>query len=65
MTVKQLIDELTKFDDKFTVYVPYTGKMFSYAEAMNVSHGFNEYDGCVFIDDYVEDDDSADDWSED
>lgn len=62
MTVKQLRDQLTKFDDKFTVCVPYKGKKFSYAEAMNVSRGFNEYDGYVFIDDYVEDDDDTDCW---
>lgn len=62
MTVKELKEKLNEFDDNLIVMIPNAGwHPYSLTPpdvpATNVSRGANEADGCVFIDDYVEDDD--------
>lgn len=60
MTVGELKARLKQFPDDLTVLVPnidwtplnHVPEMII---ATNVTQGINEYDGCVFIDDYVED----------
>ena len=54
MTVKELKEKLTKFDDNLTVFAMID--MGGYFPIRNVSQGVNELDGCVFLDDYEEDD---------
>jgi hypothetical protein len=62
MTVRELKERLNLFHDNCIVCVPNpdydpTKKgSFSYTVALNVTQGINEFDGLVFIDDYVEDD---------
>lgn len=60
MTVGELKAKLEQFPDDLTVLMPnpdfddyWIRKRFSMVS--NVTRGVNEYDGCVFIDDYVED----------
>lgn len=66
MTVRELKERLNCFHDNCIVCIPNRdfdpGKKGSlwYAVAQNVAQGVNEFDGVVFIDDYVEDE-----WSED
>lgn len=61
MTVKELKEKLNKFDDNLIVMVPNLD-WDSYVPVTSVTRGVNEHDGCVFIDDYVEDvDDVAQD----
>lgn len=61
MTVKELKEALNRFDDNLIVMVPNRDypehSQFCDVPASNVSQGFNELDGCVFIDDYIEEDD--------
>lgn len=61
MTVKELKEALNRFDDNLMVLFPkevnYEGITFPYAHVTNVSQGFNELDGCVFIDDYIKEED--------
>ena len=57
MTVKELKEKLEKFDDHLIVMIPNEKNFVGYVVAHNVSQGVNEFDGAVFIDDYVEDDD--------
>ena len=54
MTVKELKDKLERFPENCVVLVPGYGR---YIHATNVAIGFNEMDGCVIIDDYVEEED--------
>lgn len=60
MTVKELKEKLEQFDDRLIVLVPNCG-WHPYSidppeiPAKSVSRGVNEMDGCVIIDDYVED----------
>ena len=62
MTVRELKEKLNEFDDNLTVLIPNAG-WHPYSidppeiPATSVSRGFNELDGCVIIDDYVEDED--------
>ena len=60
MTVKELKEELNKFDDNLIVMIPRTepapDDWLGFVSAKNVSQGVNEADGCLFIDDYVEQD---------
>ena len=53
MTVKELKDKLNEFDDNLVVLIP---NSMGYISAKNIAQGVNEFDGCVFIDDYVEED---------
>lgn len=61
MTVKELREKLNKFDDNLIVMIP-DMKLYrdfdsqGYIPATHISQGINELDGCVFIDDYVEED---------
>lgn len=61
MTVKELKEKLNKFDDNLLVMIPCENpdmcEYFPFTSAKHVSRGLNEADGCVFISDYVEDDD--------
>ena len=62
MTVKELKDKLNRFNDNLIVMIPNIGwtpfnNQFECVAATNVAQGINEFDGCLFIDDYTEDDD--------
>ena len=62
MTVRELKEKLNQFHDSCIVLIPnqdlYRVKgAKDYVVALNVTSGVNEFDGLVFIDDYVEDDD--------
>ena len=54
MTVKELKEELNKFDDKLIVMLSDNTSEWGYFPARNVSQGINEFDGCLFLDDYEE-----------
>lgn len=62
MTVKELKEKLEQFPENCVVLInadietrrEHDG--FPYTEATCVGRGINELDGCVIIDDYVEDD---------
>ena len=59
MTVKELKECLAEFPDDLIVMIPNIGwtpenNQAEIVKAMNVSRGVNEYDGCVFIDNYEE-----------
>lgn len=60
MTVKELKEELNKFDDSFIVMIPCENPdecdYSPFSVARNVSQGVNETDCCVFIDSYEEED---------
>ena len=61
MTVKELRERLKQFDDNLIVMIPYIdgtplGDELPYVPARNIVQGVNEFDGCLFIDDYMEDD---------
>lgn len=54
MTVRELKEKLNQFNDNFIVMIPngefYSGdSLFECVAATNVYQGFNEFDGCVFI----------------
>ena len=62
MTVKELKERLNLFPDQCFVCIPNIdwdpckkGSL-NYVIAQNVAQGINEFDGFVFIDDYIEDD---------
>ena len=62
MTVRELIEKLEQFDDNLIVLIPNCGwHPYSIEPTMipatSVAMGVNEFDGCVIIDDYVEDED--------
>lgn len=62
MTIKELKEKLEQFPENCVVLVPnenlYRDFMPKwYVVATNVARGVNEMDGCVIIDDYVEDED--------
>lgn len=56
MTVKELKDKLNQFPDYLIVMIPNEENPIGYAPTENVARGCNEADGCLFIDDYTEDD---------
>lgn len=61
MTVKELKEKLNQFDDRLLVMIPNIDWHpdrcpVAFVSAMNVAQGCNEADGCVFIDNYVEED---------
>ena len=61
MTVKELKERLNQFHDNCIVCIPNEDRYRlpgakDYVVALNVAQGCNEFDGLVFIDDYVEDD---------
>lgn len=53
MTVGELKEKLEQFDDNLIVMVP---DGIRYISAKNMAKGVNEFDGCIFIDDYMEED---------
>jgi hypothetical protein len=62
MTVKELKEKLEQFPENCVVMIPnenlyrdFIPKL--YVVATNVARCVNELDGCVIIDDYVEDED--------
>lgn len=62
MTVKELKEKLEQFPENCVVMIPNENlyrdsKVLWCVPAEHVSRGCNEEDGCVFITDYVEDDD--------
>lgn len=63
MTVKELKDKLNKFDDHLIVCIPDENKkgLFPWSTEINLAQGVNEADGCLFIDNFVEEDDNEDD----
>lgn len=64
MTVKELIERLSQFPDNLIVMIPnidwncpwdvYENEPHD-VPVTNVVNGFNEYDGCVFLGSYEED----------
>lgn len=60
MTVKELKEKLNEFDDNLIVMIPnryWEDPCQKYdVAATHVSQGVNEFDGCVFISDYEEND---------
>ena len=62
MTVRELKEKLEQFPENYVVLIPnknlYKDRNLSYyVQVENVSKGMNETDGCIIIDDYVEEDD--------
>ena len=61
MTVKELKEKLNQFPDNLIVMIP-NENLYRLAKpvwavpALNVTRGCNEADGCLFIDNYVEED---------
>ena len=58
MTVKELKEKLEQFSEDCFVMIPdpnwRPNKNYPYIYATSVTQGTNELDGCVIIDDYVE-----------
>ena len=52
MTVKQLKEALLKFDDNLLVVIT---TECGHSPLTGISQGVNEADGCLFLDDYEED----------
>ena len=62
MTVRELKERLEQFPENCVVLIPNVswnpyGRTPSHVPATNVSIGCNEFDGCVFLDEYEEDED--------
>ena len=62
MTVKELKEKLSKFDDNLIVMIPNMewtpfNNQFECVEATSVAQGVNEFDIGLFIDNYMEEDD--------
>lgn len=51
MTVKELKEELSKFDDNLTVLISSECQSLVYTPCTNVAKGINELDCCVILDD--------------
>lgn len=71
MTVKELIDKLEQFRQNCVVMIPNPrwhpeGHIPSHVPVTNVAIGCNEADGCVFLDEYEEDNTYIvdDDWED-
>ena len=50
MTVKELINELSKYPDNFLVLISDAESDIGYTVVSDTTRGVNEFDGCVFID---------------
>ena len=50
MTVKELINELSKYPDNFLVLMSDTESDVGYTVVSDITRGVNEFDGCIFID---------------
>ena len=55
MTVKELKEKLNQFSDNLIVMISDEYSPIGYAPATHIVRGLNEADGCVFINDYTED----------
>lgn len=58
MTVKEFKEKLNEFDDNLVVMIPNMDWALNGVGAIpatSISRGINEFDGCVFIDDCVDD----------
>lgn len=58
MTVKELKEKLEQFNDNIIVMIPDDYSPTGYTMATHISSGVNEADGCIFLTDYVEDDET-------
>lgn len=52
MTVKELKDQLNKFDDRLIVMIPSFNGVMGYSPLDHLAQGVNETDGCLFLDEY-------------
>ena len=50
MTVKELINELSKYPDNFLVFISDAKLDIGYTAVSDITRGVNEFDGCIFID---------------
>ena len=50
MTVKELINELSKYPDNFLVFMFDAESDIGYTRVLDITRGVNEFDGCIFID---------------
>ena len=50
MTVKELINWLSRYPDNFLVLIPDAELDIGYTTISNITQGVNEFDGCIFID---------------
>ena len=50
MTVKELINELSKYPDNFLVLMFDAESDIGYTRASDIIRCVNEFDGCIFID---------------
>lgn len=50
MTVKELINELSKYPDNFLVLMSDAESDIGYTVVSDITRGVNEFDGCIFID---------------
>ena len=50
MTVKELINELSRYPDNFLVLMPDAELDIGYTAVSDITRGVNEFDGCIFID---------------
>ena len=57
MTVRELIEKLEQFPENCFVMIPDGHSPIGYTSATHIARGCNEADGCIFIIDYVEDED--------
>lgn len=57
MTVKELKEQLNKFNDNYIVMIPRTdagtNKNFPYITVSHMSRGLNEHDMCLFLEDRI------------
>lgn len=53
MTVRELKELLDNFPDTHIVFIPDSMEI-GYTQALHVSCGVNEFDNCIYIDDYEE-----------
>jgi hypothetical protein len=56
MTVKELKEQLNKFDDRLTVMIPDFNSVINNTPLKHLYQGVNEADGCLFLDAYEEND---------
>lgn len=49
MTVKELINWLSRYPDNFLVLIPDAELDIGYTAVLNITRGLNEFDGCIFI----------------
>ena len=59
-TVKELINELSKYPDNLLVLISDAESDIGYTVVSDITRGVNEFDGCVFIDKSEGDEDCKD-----